>query len=72
MPLVDSFFAVAAPGKSSDQAAIERTSLPASLDGLPLGSYVVGDAAYTLSDKCITPSLAHNGCILQRMHITIF
>ena len=27
----------------------------AALDGLPLGSYVVGDAAYRLSDKCITP-----------------
>ena len=48
------FFAVAAPGKSSDQAAIECTALPVPLDGLPLGSYVVGDAAYTLSDKCIT------------------
>ena len=49
------FFAVAAPGKSSDQAAIERTGLPAALDTLPLGSFVVGDAAYMLSDKCITP-----------------
>ena len=44
MPLVDSFLAVAAPGKSSDQAAIECTALLASLDALPLGSYVVGDA----------------------------
>ena len=35
--------------------AASPTALPASLDGLPLGSYVVGDAAYTLSDKCITP-----------------
>ena len=49
------FFAVAAPGKSSDQAAIECTGLPATLDTLPLGSFVVGDAAYTLSDKYITP-----------------
>ena len=49
------FCAVAAPGKSSDQATIECTALPASMDGLPLGPYVVGDAAYTLSDKCITP-----------------
>ena len=55
MPLANSFFAVAAPGKSSDQAAIERTRLPAALDTLPLGSFVVGDAAYKLSDKCITP-----------------
>jgi DDE superfamily endonuclease len=29
--------------------------MPGSLDGFPLGSYVVDDAAYTLSDKCITP-----------------
>ena len=49
------FLAVAAPGKSSDQAAIEHTGLPATLDTFPLGSFVVGDAAYTLADKCITP-----------------
>ena len=49
------FFAVAAPGKSSDQAAIERTALPMALDDLPLGAYIVGDAAYTLTDKCLTP-----------------
>ena len=57
MPLVDSihFFAVAPPGKSSDQAAKECTALSASLDGLPLGSYVVVDAAFTLSEQCITP-----------------
>ena len=53
MPLY--FFAVAAPGKSSDQAAIERTALPMALDDLPLGAYTVGDAAYTLTDKCLTP-----------------
>ena len=55
MPLASSFFAVAAPAKSFDQAAIECTELPATLDTFPLGSFVVGDAAYTLSDKCITP-----------------
>ena len=49
------FFAIAAPGKSSDQAAVEQTSLPTALDCLPLGSYIVGDAAYTLTDQCITP-----------------
>ena len=47
--------AVAAPGKSSDQAAIECTGLPATLDTIPLDSFVVGDAAYTLSHNCITP-----------------
>ena len=49
------FFAVAAPGKSSDQAAVKQTSLLAALNCLPLGSYIFGDAAYTLNDKCITP-----------------
>jgi DDE superfamily endonuclease len=47
--------AVAAPGKSSDQAAMEQTSLLTALDCLPLGSYIVGNAAYTLTDQCITP-----------------
>jgi DDE superfamily endonuclease len=49
------FFVVAAPGKSFDQAAIECTALPMALDDLPLGAYIVGDAAYTLTDKCLTP-----------------
>ena len=49
------FFAVAAPGKSSGQAAIEHTVLPMVLDDLPLGAYIVGDAAYTFTDKCLTP-----------------
>ena len=25
------------------------------LDDLPLGAYIVGNSAYTLSDKCLTP-----------------
>ena len=32
------FFAVAAPGKSSDQAVIECTALPMALDDLPLAA----------------------------------
>ena len=40
-------FPVAAPGKFSDQTTIEHTGLLAALDTLPLGSIVVGDAAYT-------------------------
>ena len=47
-------FSAAAPGESSDQAAIEYTDLPMALDDLPLGVYIVGDAAYTLTDKCLT------------------
>ena len=48
-------FAVDAPGESSDQAAIECTALPTALDDVPLGAYIVGDVAYTLIDKCLTP-----------------
>ena len=62
-------FAVAAPGKSSDQAAIEHTALPMALDDLHLGAYIVGDVAYTLTDKCLTPSQALNKQIPQRMPI---
>ena len=29
--------------------------MPTALDSLPLGSYTVGDAAYTLTDQCIIP-----------------
>ena len=49
------FFAVAALGKSFDQAAIECTALPMALDDLPLGAYIVGDAACTLTDRYLTP-----------------
>ena len=48
------FFAIAAPGKSPDQAAIERTRLSTALENLPFRSYLVGDAAYILTDKCLT------------------
>ena len=47
------FIAIAAPGKSSDQSAEQQTSLLTALNCLPLGSYIVGDAAYTLTDICM-------------------
>ena len=49
------FFAIAAAGKSSVQAAVDQISLLTALNCLPVGSYIVGDAAFTLTDKCITP-----------------
>ena len=56
IPLVASYsFAVAAPGKSSDQATIEQKKVLFPLEDLPFESYLVGDAAYTLTDKCLTP-----------------
>ena len=38
-----------------DQAVIECTALPIALDDLPLGAYIVGDAAFTLKGECLTP-----------------
>jgi len=49
------FFAVAAPGKTADQVAFERTSLPAVLAKLPAGVYIAVDAAYTLTETCMCP-----------------
>ena len=30
------------------------------LDDLPLSAYIVGDAAYTLTEKCLTPFSGNN------------
>ena len=49
------FFAVAAPGKCSDQVAFERTSLPQKISTFPPGFYLVGDAAYQVSDVMLVP-----------------
>ena len=51
MPLNALLFAVAAPGKFSDQADIECTALPMALDALPLGAYILGDAEKTMTVK---------------------
>ena len=63
-----SFLGEAAPEKYCNQAAIEHTSLPLSLYSIPLGSCVVGDAAYTQIDKCITPFTCWK---LHEMHFSI-
>jgi hypothetical protein len=49
------FFSVAAPGKTPDQLAFERTSLFQVVQKLPLGLYIVADAAYTLTDQILVP-----------------
>ena len=49
------FFGVVAPGKCGDQVAFERTSLPALMQALPVGTYLVGDAAYSVSEKMLVP-----------------
>jgi hypothetical protein len=47
---------------------MECTSLPVSLDSIPIGSHVVGGAAYAQIDKCIT---SFTCCALHKMHIFI-
>jgi hypothetical protein len=65
------FFAVAAPGKCADQLAFERTSLPTLMEALPIGKYLVGDAAYSVSEKMLVPFTgsqqndAYNFCLSQ-------
>lgn len=50
------FFAVAAPGKTNDSVSITFCrDLLEYINGLDLGKYVVGDAAYDLSDRLLIP-----------------
>ena len=49
------FFGVVAPGKSSDQVAFEKTSIHKRIMALPMGMYLVGDAAYQVSDVMMVP-----------------
>ena len=49
------FFGVVAPGKASDQVAFERTSIHEQIMALPMGKYLVGDAAYQVSNVVLAP-----------------
>ena len=49
------FFAVAKPGGSSDLRAHEGLSIQEIIENLPDGIYVLGDAAYMLSEHVIVP-----------------
>ena len=48
-------FSVCAPGKTGDAVAVTLTDIQTFLDSLRPGLYVVGDAAYALSDKILVP-----------------
>ncbi|KAI2507521.1 nuclease [Fragilaria crotonensis] len=49
------FFGVVAPGKCGDQVAFERTPLFQYVKHLPDGYYIIGDAAYSVGEKMLTP-----------------
>jgi hypothetical protein len=49
------FFGVVAPGKCGDQVAFERTPLFEYIKQLPDGYYIIGDAAYSVGEKMLTP-----------------
>ena len=50
------FFAVVSPGSTNDNIAFAQADgLKQFIDKLPHGMYVLGDAAYTVSDKLLTP-----------------
>ena len=49
------FFGVVAPGKCGNQVAFERTLLFEYIKHLPDGYYMIGDAAYSVGEKMLTP-----------------
>ena len=49
------FFGAVIPGKASDQIAFEQTSIHQGIMALPMGKYLVGDAAYQVSNVVLTP-----------------
>ena len=49
------YFGVLAPGKCPDQKVFERTKLFQIVSNLFPGKYIVGDAAYTLTDQVLCP-----------------
>ena len=49
------FFGVVAPGKCGDQVAFECTPLFEYIKELPGGYYIIGDAAYSVGEKLLTP-----------------
>ena len=48
-------FGVVAPGKCPDQKSFERTKIFQIVSNLCPGQYIVGDAAYTLTDQVLCP-----------------
>jgi hypothetical protein len=49
------FFSLAAPGKTNDNVAIKKTSLPAWLELLPPGYFIAADFAYSIMEHLVTP-----------------
>jgi hypothetical protein len=49
------FFGLVAPGKCGDQVAFERTPLFQYVKQLPDRYYIIGDAAYSVGEKMLTP-----------------
>ncbi|CAJ1959471.1 unnamed protein product [Cylindrotheca closterium] len=49
------FFGVLNPGSASDRMTYLKSRLPAFVDSLPFGTYVIGDAAFPLGDNLLIP-----------------
>ena len=49
------FVSVAAPGKTNNSVAIQKTSLQPWVEALPPGYFIAMDCAYSLSEHVITP-----------------
>jgi hypothetical protein len=68
------FIGVVAPGKTSDQVGYERTSINKCwcIMALPLGMYVIGNAAYQVSDVMLVPFTGSQLEDQGKMHLTSF
>jgi hypothetical protein len=54
-------FGVVAPGKASDQVAFEQTSIHKRIMALPMGKYLVGNAAHQVSNVVLAPFTGSQG-----------
>jgi hypothetical protein len=59
------FFSIAAPGKTKDNVATKKTSLPAWLESLPPGYFIAADCAYSVTEHLVTPYYGPQ-CFLER------
>ena len=49
------YMSIQCPGGTNDARAYKNTTLPSLVEDLPIGKFIVGDAAYTVGEHLLTP-----------------
>ena len=49
------YMSIKCPGGTNDARAYKNTTLPTLVEDLPIGKFIVGDAAYTVGEHLLTP-----------------